>query len=188
MGVRPPAATDLPAACSSSEPKLPQARLRRLHPLAWALIFACRSADGPDAVADRFVDAYFVEADFDRALPLTRGAATGRVEEDRTRALAVRAATSLDEAKPRVYYEKPERRAVGEAMMHHSYTLEIHAGGEPLERRVLVMTARDDRGWRVMSFRELDGTTPPSDSEPGDPLPSGVRTMTRTSTRGGHGP
>ncbi len=122
---------------------------------------ACKGSSGPDAVAAAFVDAYYIEYDFARALTYADGAAKSRLEEEKKLVDDARQKTELQYAKTHVYYDMPEKRAVGDDLVHYTFHLDIQQGTSKLARTAVVMLARQSgkpRGaadeWRVIAFRE----------------------------------
>lgn len=145
---------------------------RGLACLIVLLFVGCRSEADPAVVADRFVDAYYIEFDFPRAKTYAVGGALERLERELALVDAARQRTEITRAKARVYYEEPERRLVGEDMFHATYPLEIREGHQVLSRQAVVMVGKKDGVWKVVQFRETTaGQLPP----PGGPE---VRTAT----------
>jgi hypothetical protein len=115
---------------------------------------ACKDERDPDDVAASFVDAYFLEVDFERAQRLADGEALARIREEQKAAGDIRKQTPIDQAKSRVYYGKPEKSAVGDTLVNYTYALEVHSGSDTFDRSVVVMLARRGEVWRVIKFRE----------------------------------
>lgn len=143
----------------------------------WGLfaLSGCKPSDDPDAVADGFVDAYYIEFDHARALTFAHGGALRRIEDEAKLVDHARSKTAIQEAKIRVYYSAPEKRVVGDDMVNYRYVLDIRRGAEKLEKPTVIMVARRDGRWRVIQFRE-DGAPEP---RVGD-RPVDVATSTRT--------
>lgn len=138
----------------------------------------CPDANQPDTVAGRFVDAYYIEFDLDRAKTLAHGAALRRIEDEAALVDVARKQTAIQEAKARVYYEAPERRDVADDMVHFRYVLDIRRGGSQIEQPSIVMVARREGRWKVIQFRE-EGAPP----RPGLGVErEGVATSTRTAS------
>lgn len=152
---------------------------RGLASLVLLAAFACRSEDDPAVVADRFVDAYYVEFDFGRAKTYVAGGAAERLERERTLVDAARQRTPIAQAKARVYYEAPERHRVSDEMFHATYPLEIREGHQVLTRQAVVMVAKKDGVWKVIQFRE---------ATPGMPAPPEAAGEVRTATTAGSTP
>jgi hypothetical protein len=133
----------------------------------------CDPAKNADKLANRFVDAYFLETDFEAAKKLSEGAARERIEHDQKAADSARGSEGLNGARSPVYYERAERRDISDQLVHFTYALEVH-GELPFSRSILVMVARRGEGWSVIGFRELGDRVGESGEEPG----LGVRTST----------
>lgn len=120
---------------------------------------ACKSANGPDAVAAEFVDRYYVEFELDRAKALTVGAARERIDRESALVKEARQRVQVEGQKARVYYGAPERRQVRDDLVHYTYTLDIRPAGAAIQRPVVVMVGHRPEGWRVVGFRESGGGT-----------------------------
>lgn len=126
---------------------------------------ACKSSDGPDAVANAFVDAYYVEFDHARAKALATGGARRRIEEEERLVADARREMQIESRKARVYYSDPAKRQVRDDLVHYTYQLDIRASDDQQAQEVVVMLANRGRGgggrggeggWKVMQFREGD--------------------------------
>jgi hypothetical protein len=117
---------------------------------------ACKSADGPDAVANAFVDAYYVEFDHLRAASMATGGAKRRIEEERKLVADARAQMQVETQKARVYYSDPAKRQVRDDMVHYTYQLDVRVSGAQRDQHVVVMLAKREEGWKVVQFREGD--------------------------------
>lgn len=115
---------------------------------------ACRGGDDPDRLARDFVDAYYLEYDLDRAMTYSEGTARLRLEEEKRLVDEARTKVAIAQSRTRTYYAEPSRRDVGEGLVHYSFGLEIRQGTTELKRDAVVMIAKRDAGWRVLSFRE----------------------------------
>jgi hypothetical protein len=159
--------------------------LRRISALLPLLCLgACQKGTDANSISNRFVDAYYLQFNFEQALGFTAGAATRRIEAEQKLVGAARANGALSRARAKVYYESPEHRTVREDLSHHTYVLESHVGASRLTTRVLVMTARREEHWKVISFRELG--RPSSKGNPqgiaGEKDPDDVQIKSRSST------
>jgi hypothetical protein len=142
---------------------------------------ACKGSAGPDALASSFVDAYYIEYDFDRALTYADGAAKERLLEEKKLVDAARQKTELAQARTHVYYGAPRKHAVGDDLVHYTFELEIHQGSTDLERTAVVMTARQGGAWKVIAFREEGPKGAEANS--GEDQTNGVRTSSRGKAR-----
>jgi hypothetical protein len=158
---------------------------RRIRPEAirfWvaplALVFCatgCKDANDPDTVASGFVDAYYIEFDHARAKTFTYGGALRRIEEEAKLVDFARKKTAIQEAKARVYYGDPERRAIGDDKVHYRYVLDVRRGPERFETPTVILVAKRDGEWRVIQFHEGGAPRPGVGDRRGD-----VATSTRT--------
>ena len=122
-------------------------------------LVACRSAEDPDRVASDFVDAYYVEFDHARAKTLATGGALRRIEQEEQLVADARQQMQVEDRKARVYYSAPAKRQVSDDMVHYTYTLDVRqSGGAPREQAVVVMLGKGDGVWKVIQFREGDGS------------------------------
>jgi hypothetical protein len=122
-----------------------------------AIFSGCATSNDPDKLAAAFVDAYYIEYDFDRALTMAEGAAKTRLMDEKGLVDAARQKVELVQSKTHVYYNAPERHAVGDTMVHYTFALEIRQGPSNMERKAVIMVAKRDQGWRVISFKEAAG-------------------------------
>jgi hypothetical protein len=143
---------------------------------ATSAAFGCKGSSGSDAVATSFVDAYYIEYDFARALTYADGAARSRLEEEKKLVDEARQKTDLQFAKTHVYYDAPEKRAVGDDLVHYTFHLDVQQGTTKIERTAVVMLARQSGAWRVIAFREEGQPVGERGEKGGEDQPNGVRT------------
>ncbi len=127
--------------------------------LLWAI--ACgggEPANEPGAVADRFVDLYFIEIDQARVLPLTAGVARARIEDEIEQVKSVRATGyTANAAKPKVFYDRVMFETAGDRA-RAIYDIRIKHPGGVTHRHVLVSLSKREAGqWKVSSFTLRDG-------------------------------
>ena len=123
---------------------------------ALALFVACRSdPDSGRGVAERFLDAHYVDIDLAIAETLTSGIAGRKIAEERR----LTAGQPIDDGtrKPSVYYRLLEERPEGEDRSRFVYraTFTVPGSGE-FERRILVVLKREPVGWKVVNFEEFE--------------------------------
>src|SRR5262249_14552019 len=79
----------------------------RIPLLSLAMFFAlaagCKDLGDPDQLAQAFVDAYYLEYDFDRALALADGAAALRLKEEKSLADEARGKVAVAQSRSRTY-------------------------------------------------------------------------------------
>jgi hypothetical protein len=141
----------------------------------FVLATSCRDMSDPDQLAKAFVDAYYVEYDFDRALTFSDGAAALRLHDEKKLVDDARTKVAIAQSRSRTYYGDPEKHAVGESLVHYTFALEIHHGSNEMRRTAVIMLAKKSGGWKVIGFREVNEGGAPSTGEPGS---DGVRTST----------
>src|SRR5262249_41533770 len=106
--------------------------------------------------AELFLDAHYVLIDLPRALDHTDGLARSKVEHE----IALTHGQEIDEttAKPTVHYRLLEEHPDGDVAANFVYLADVTAAGERFERRWMVTVRRQDAGWRVTNFQELELT------------------------------
>lgn len=150
--------------------------------------FACKEGKDSASIANQFVDAYYLEFNFDKALTFATASARIRIEKEQELAKKARSQGALNPAKVKVYYSEPEHRKMNEEMAHHTYSLETSVGTTRLTNRVLVMTAKREGAWKVIAFRELgrpgigENTDVRPSQKPRDTLEDKVAATATTST------
>jgi len=110
----------------------------------------------PGAVADKFVDKYYVESDQDSALAFTTGVATMRLKDELgLTAEARRGNTGMTMRQVRVYYSRKALAGEG-GERTADYELDIRPqGGGELQRLAHLRLLREPDGtWRVADFSE----------------------------------
>lgn len=125
--------------------------------VAFGALFGCSSKGDPDAVANAFVDAYYIEFDLDRAKALAVGGALRRLEAEEKLVAEARKQVQVESRKARVYYDAPTKRQVEAGMVHYTYNLDIRQSGGQVQRKAIVMVAKRDGAWKVVRFREDGG-------------------------------
>jgi hypothetical protein len=115
-------------------------------------------ANTPDAVADRFVDDYFVLIDQKQALPLTTALAHQKLETEIAEVETVRngATEAPDDAKQDVSWQRtyfdPGPAGSQDARATYTITIKPRQGGTTLTRQTFI-TLHDDAGqWKVADF------------------------------------
>ncbi|HZX96462.1 MAG TPA: hypothetical protein VFE90_18235 [Myxococcales bacterium] len=127
-----------------------------LSTAALLLLAACGGMKDAGAVADKFVDRYYVESDQDSALPLTTGIARMRLQEELKLTREARQGNPGMQLRPvRVYYRRRSLDGSGAARAA-DYELDIRPqGGGALERGAHVeLSQQGDGSWRVSNFSE----------------------------------
>ena len=117
------------------------------------LLQGCGSG-GPEAVADRFMEAYYAAADLGEALKLADGLAAKKIRDQQQ---LTRGETGPQTSQGRrVSYTRMERNTV-EGKLFYRYEVRIDVqGGGTFARRSLLAMAQGPNGWRVTNFTETD--------------------------------
>ncbi len=131
---------------------------RKAIPALLILAAACGGMKDPGAVADKFVDKYYVESDQDTALPLATGVAAMRLKDELGLTAEARQGTrgpQMQLRQQRVYYSRKSLTGEGENR-EADYELDIRPqGGGDLQRTAHLRLARQPDGtWRVADFSE----------------------------------
>lgn len=117
---------------------------------------ACRPpADTAEGIAERFLDAHYVDMDLAAASAYAVGPAAEKVEQERKLIgdQRIDAATR----KPHVTYERLERRDEGADRATFVYEGSIRVeGADAFQRRWLLSVRREAGAWRVSNFQEFD--------------------------------
>lgn len=126
---------------------------------------ACDRGPPPNAaraVSDRFMDAYFVEIDQQKALSFTTGEARRRLEEELAAVSAVREGQAGRESGTRVFWRLVSfQEEPGAGRARAIYDVTIRHGRDEDRRHALVSLHNQDGGaWRVAFFAVKDGAAP----------------------------
>ncbi len=117
---------------------------------------ACQpDPNSPRGVAERFLDAHYVQMDLEVAKGYCSGLALKRVEEEirLTEGQAIDASTRL----PRVYYTLVRETPRGDTRVSLQYQAKIFvAGAGEFQKELLLSLRKEQDGWRVMHYREFD--------------------------------
>jgi hypothetical protein len=126
-----------------------------------ALLLLAGCDRGPEPVADRFVDAYFIHASQQVALELATGLAAQKLREELSLVSAVRAGGyTAGEARGHVRASRGEVRHEGGAVqIRYDLVVESAAGAAP--RRALVTLRQAAGAWRVTNWSLFEGTGSP---------------------------
>jgi hypothetical protein len=140
--------------------------------LALLLLLVGCAPKSAEAVADKFVDLYFVEIDQQRALPLTTGLARTKLEEELGLVEKIRHNYEPEQAKPSIYYVRKSARVEGERAQL-TYDLTIKQGRDETPRSALISVEHVDGAWKVGNFIVREGHAPAAPpSSTGAPAPA----------------
>ena len=129
------------------------------HTLTFALLLllpACRSdPHSARGVAERFLDAHYVEIDLQAAKPYCTGLALSRLEDEIR--LTEGQAIDANTRKPQVHYRLMEEKPRGEKSVSFLYETAISVDGAgEFTKKVLLTVRQGDQGWRVANYSEFD--------------------------------
>lgn len=120
------------------------------------VLSACQSdPHSARGVAERFLDAHYVEIDLQAAKPYCAGLALSRLEDE----IRLTDGQPIDEStrKPLVHYRLVEEKPRGEKSVSFLYetTIAVNGAGE-FTKKVLLTVRQDEQGWRVANYSEFD--------------------------------
>ncbi len=131
----------------------------RDHKLLSILLFflsffqGCGSG-GPEAVADRFMEAYYAAADLGEALKLADGLAAKKIQ-DQLQLTRGQSGPQTSQGR-RVSYNRIDRNTVeGKLFYRYEVRIDIQGGGT-FTRKSLLAMGQGPNGWRVTNFTETD--------------------------------
>src|SRR5712691_2707948 len=122
-----------------------------------ALLFHACQSDPHSArgVAERFLDAHYVEINLQAAKPYCTGLALNRLEDE----IRLTEGQPIDEStrKPLVHYRLVEEKPRGEKNTSFLYetTISVDGAGE-FTKKVLLTLRQGEQGWRVANYSEFD--------------------------------
>lgn len=123
--------------------------------LATLCIFsACSPGEGPESVAQSFVERYYVHPDLLRAKALAHGLARAKIEDEEQ--LLQGGPRPDGTAGRRVSYSLYTTRKMGEDRIFVVYDIAISVDSRVMKKRAFISTARVKEGWRVTNFQEED--------------------------------
>jgi hypothetical protein len=116
----------------------------------------CRPDRGtPRGAAEAFLDAHYVHIDLPAAHELTDGLARHKVEQE----MELVAGQTIDETtrKPTVHYRLLEEHPQEGDAVNYLYQANITVeDADRFERRWLITVRRQEAGWRVTNYQELE--------------------------------
>jgi transposase len=119
-------------------------------------ILGCSASESAQRVADRFVQAYYVQIDQAQALDFTTGLARERLHQELQRVASLRRGTSLEQARPQVSYTLARTQSEGQQVLL-VYDLTITPPqAKPILKKILIIMERLGEQWKVINFTETD--------------------------------
>jgi hypothetical protein len=134
-----------------------EARIGRRATFFWPLaLAACGKPRTPQAVAEAFIDRYYIERDHPKALELAAGIAATRVQEERRLVDEGRAAgAGASSVQPHVYYALRKTAPHGRDV-ELTFDLTIDSGGVPLKKELRIVAFKEGDSYKVGFFNETD--------------------------------
>jgi hypothetical protein len=126
---------------------------------AFVVLSGCSKTRSAEAVAQEFVDAYYIERDHQKALAVSTGVAADRVRTEAKLVEDGKAAGATSSAVlPHVYYKLKQKETTGgdNTLL---YALTVDSGGVQLKKEVRLRVRKmRERDYRVSYFTEADLT------------------------------
>jgi hypothetical protein len=110
----------------------------------------------PEAVADKFVDLYFVEIDQTRALAYATGLAHAKLEEELSLVAKIRQTVDPEQSKPSIFYSRKDASVDGDHA-RATYDLTIRQDRDETRRSALISLERVGDQWKVANFIVREG-------------------------------
>lgn len=116
----------------------------------------CTRGNTPEAVAERFVQAYYVQIDQTQALEFTAALAREKLQRELQLVGPARRGGSVEQARPNIEYTRAQTRPEGRQVFF-IYALTIKPTQvSPMLKQVLITTEQLGEQWKVINFTELD--------------------------------
>lgn len=129
---------------------------RLLSTLLLLLCTACRSdLNSARGIAERFLDAHYIQIDLQAAKPYCTGLALSRLEDE----IRLTQGQAIDEEtrKPQVHYSLKEEKPRGDKRVSLLYEATISVDGAGQFNKKILLTMRlQEQGWRVANYSEFD--------------------------------
>jgi hypothetical protein len=117
-------------------------------------LVACGAAEGPESIAQSFVERYYVDPDLPKAKALAYGLARRKIEEEERLLQAVtRPAGAADRE---VSYSLYATRKIGDDKIFFVYDITISVDRQVMKKRATIAAGRIKGGWRVTNFEDAD--------------------------------
>lgn len=109
---------------------------------------------GPEAVADRFMEAYYAAANLGEALQFADGLAAKKIQDQQ---LLLKGLTGPQSSPGRrVSFSRIEKATMeGKLFFRYEVRIDVQGGGSFIRRSLLALS-RGPNGWRVTNFSETD--------------------------------
>lgn len=123
--------------------------------LLWVLPACQHDPHSARGIAERFLDAHYVDINLQAATPYCTGLALSRVQDE----IRLTSGQQIDEStrKPHVYYRLVEEKKRGEKSASFLYetTISVDGAGQFM-KKVLLTLRQGEEGWRVANYSEFD--------------------------------
>lgn len=123
--------------------------------LLWVLPACQHDPHSARGIAERFLDAHYVDINLQAAIPYCTGLALSRVEDE----IRLTSGQQIDEStrKPHVHYRLVEEKKRGEKSTSFLYetTISVDGAGQ-FTKKVLLTLRHGEDGWRVANYSEFD--------------------------------
>jgi hypothetical protein len=125
--------------------------------IAFAIV-GCSRSDSAQAVADQFMQAYYVQIDQARALEFSHGLARERLRQELQQVAPLRRGNSIEQARPQASYTLARTQPDGQQVLF-VYDLTITPSQvKPILKKVLIIAEPLGEQWKVINFTETDAT------------------------------
>jgi hypothetical protein len=119
-------------------------------------ILGCSPSNSAQGVADRFVQAYYVQIDQAQALEFTTGLARERLRQELQQVAPLRRGSNLEQARPKMSYTLVRTQLEGRQVLV-VYDLTITPPQvKPILKKILIITEQLGEQWKVINFAETD--------------------------------
>ena len=123
-----------------------------------AALVACSRSNSAQGVADRFMQAYYVQIDQAQALELSTGLARERLRQELQQVAPLRRGGGLEQARPKASYSLARTQHDGRQVLL-VYDLTITPPQVmPILKKILIITEQLGEQWKVINFAEADAT------------------------------
>jgi len=123
-----------------------------------AVIWGCSRDPSAQGVADRFMQAYYVQIDQAQALEFASGLAHERLRQELQQVAPLRRGSNLEQARPKLSYTlaraQPEGRQV---LLVYDLTI-TPSQVKPMFKKILIITEQLGDQWKVINFTETDSS------------------------------
>jgi hypothetical protein len=119
-------------------------------------VAGCSGGNTPEAVADRFMEAYYVQIDQGQALEFTGALARERLQQELQAVAPLRRGGSIADARPAVKYALSRTQPDGrQVLLYYDLTI-TPPHVPPMLKKVLIITEQLGEQWKVINFTEAD--------------------------------